>query len=157
MAEEGESGDAYALPDDIQVSSDGIITPEALVSHFDADKDGVVTVADYAEVSAHDKLDKNLERIKQRRSGRKGIFRGPEGLTFLGGLSYGIVFFGLMSILSTGLLGPSFNNSVWLDQKVSNSFADPGGECLDSSGVIWINIWADNDNDNIWSTENTYR
>ncbi len=149
MAEEGESGDAYALPDDIQVSSDGIITPEALVSHFDADKDGVVTVADYAEVSAHDKLDKNLERIKQRRSGRKGIFRGPEGLTFLGGLSYGIVFFGLMSILSTGLLGPSFNNSVWLDQKVSNSFADPGGECLDSSGVIWINIWADNDNDNI--------
>ena len=135
--------DAYPLPDDIHVTPDGFIPPEELVAHFDADRDGKVSVEDYAEVSAHDKLDKNLERIKFRRSGKKGIFRGPEGLTFFGGLTYGIVFFGIMSALSSGLLGSTINNSVWLDQQISDTVVDPGGECLDSSGIIWINVWVD--------------
>jgi len=137
--------DAYPLPDDIHVSPDGFIPPEELVAHFDADHDGKVSVEDYVEVSAQDKLDKKLEQIKSRRIGKKGIFRGPEGLTFLGGLTYGIVFFGFMSALSSGFLGSGINNSVWLDQQISDSFADPGGECLDSSGIVWINIWVDND------------
>jgi len=137
--------DAYPIPDDIHVTPDGFIPPEDLVAHFDADHDGNVTAEEFAEVSNYDKLDKNLERIKYRRSGKKGIFRGPEGLTFLGGLAYGIVFFGLMSAMSSGLLGSDINNSVWIDQKVSDSPLDPAGECLDSSGVIWINIWSDND------------
>lgn len=137
--------DAYPLPDDIHVNEDGFIPPEDLVAHFDADHDGNVTAEEFVEVSNYDKLDKNLERIKDRRSGRKGIFRGPEGLTFLGGLAYGVVFFGLLSAMSSGLLGNDFNDSVWLDQKASDSPLDPAGECLDSSGVVWINIWADND------------
>ncbi|MDP7312820.1 MAG: small multi-drug export protein [Candidatus Thalassarchaeaceae archaeon] len=137
--------DAYPLPDDIQVTPDGFIPPEELVAHFDANRDGKVSVEDYAEISAHDKLDKNLERIKNRRVGKKGIFRGPEGLTFLGGLTYGIVFFGIMSTLSTGLLGSTISNSVWLDQQISDTAVDPGGECLDSSGTLWINVWVDND------------
>ena len=86
--------DAYPLPDDIHVNEDGFIPPEDLVAHFDADHDGNVTAEEFVEVSNYDKLDKNLERIKNRRSGRKGIFRGPEGLTFLGGLAYGLVFSG---------------------------------------------------------------
>jgi hypothetical protein len=135
--------DAYPLPDDIHVTPDGFISPEELVAHFDADHDGKVSVEDYTEVSAHDKLDKTLERIKFRRSGKKGIFRGPEGLTFLVGLAYGVVFFGLMSSMSSGLLGSEINDSVWLDQQISDTPMDPSGECLDSSGVIWINVWVD--------------
>ncbi|RZD52317.1 MAG: hypothetical protein CXT67_06435, partial [Methanobacteriota archaeon] len=143
---EPSSIDAYPLPDDLDVDNDGIITSDELVSHFDSDQDGVVSVDDYVEVSKHDKIDKNLERIKSRRSGKKGFFRGPESITFLGGIIYGIVFFSIMSTLSSGFLSSSVNNSVWLDQEISDTFLDPAGEeCLDSSGVVWINIWIDND------------
>lgn len=146
MSERQPSGrDAYPLPDDLDISHDGFITAEELVHHFDADHDGKVSVDDFLEVTEHDKLDRNLERIKERRSGRKGLFRGPEGLTFLTGLAYGIVFFGLTSVLSAGMLGPEMNNSVWLDETISGTFFDPGGDCLDSSGVVWVNVWVDND------------
>ncbi|HJM86703.1 MAG TPA: hypothetical protein QF433_00650, partial [Candidatus Thalassarchaeaceae archaeon] len=64
--------DAYPLPDDIHVSPEGFIPPEELVAHFDADHDGKVSVEDYIEVSAQDKLDKKLEQIKSRRIGKKG-------------------------------------------------------------------------------------
>ncbi|MCS5527158.1 MAG: small multi-drug export protein [Candidatus Poseidoniales archaeon] len=143
---EPSSKDAYPLPDDLDTDNDGIITPDELVSHFDSDQDGEVSVDDYVEVSKHDKIDKNLDRIKSRRSGKKGFFRGPESITFLGGIIYGVVFFSIMSALSSGFLSSSVNNSVWLDQEISNTFLDPAGEeCLDSSGVVWINIWVDND------------
>ncbi len=143
---EPSSKDAYPLPDDLDTDNDGIITADELVSHFDSDHDGEVSVDDYIEVSKHDKTDKNLDRIKARRSGKKGFFRGPESITFLGGIIYGVVFFSIMSVLSSGFLSSSVNNSVWLDQEISNTFLDPAGEeCLDSSGVVWINIWIDND------------
>lgn len=143
---EPSSKDAYPLPNDLDVDNDGIITADELVSHFDSDQDGEVSVDDYIEVSKHDKTDKNLDRIKARRSGKKGFFRGPESITFLGGIIYGIVFFSIMSTLSSGLLSSSVDDSVWLDQEISNTFLDPAGEeCLDSSGVVWINIWIDND------------
>jgi len=143
---EPSSKDAYPLPDDLDVDNDGIITADELVSHFDSDQDGEVSVDDYVEVSKHDKIDKNLDRIKARRSGNKGFFRGPESITFLGGIIYGIVFFSIMSALSSGFLSSDVNDSVWLDQEISDTFLDPADEeCLDSSGVVWINIWIDND------------
>lgn len=139
------SNDAFPLPDDLDISHDGFITPDELVAHFDADHDGKVSVEDYLEVAAHDKVDSNLDKIKARRSGKKGFFRGPESITFLGGIIYGIIFFGIMSGLSTGLLGQELNDSVWLDHTISETVLDPGGECLDSSGIVWLNIWVDND------------
>lgn len=143
---EPSSKDAYPLPDDLDINNDGIISTDELVLHFDSDQDGEVSVDDYVEVSTHDKIDKNLDRIKARRSGKKGFFRGPESITFLGGIIYGIVFFSIVSVLSSGFLSSSVNNSVWLDQEISDTFLDPAGEeCLDSSGVVWINIWIDND------------
>ena len=143
---EPSSKDAYSLPDNLDADNDGIISADELVSHFDSDHDGEVSVDDYIEVSKHDKTDKNLDRIRARRSGEKGFFRGPESITFLGGIIYGIVFFSIMSTLSSGFLSSSVNNSVWLDQEISNTFLDPADEeCLDSSGVVWINIWIDND------------
>jgi len=143
---EPSSIDAYPLPDDLDIDNDGIITADELVSHFDSDQDGEVSVDDYVEVSRHDKIDKNLDRIKARRSGKKGFFRGPESITFLGGITYGVVFFSIMFALSSGLLSSSINDSVWLDQGISNTVLDPADEeCLDSSGVVWINIWIDND------------
>ncbi|MDG1541896.1 MAG: hypothetical protein P8Q39_03540, partial [Candidatus Thalassarchaeaceae archaeon] len=109
---EPSSKDAYPLPDDLDVDNDGIITADELVSHFDSDQDGEVSVDDYVEISKHDKIDKNLDRIKARRSGNKGFFRGPESITFLGGIIYGVVFFSIMSALSSGFLSSDVNDSV---------------------------------------------
>ena len=48
---EPSSKDAYPLPDDLDVDNDGIITADELVSHFDSDQDGEVSVDDYVEIS----------------------------------------------------------------------------------------------------------
>jgi hypothetical protein len=132
------------LPSDLDKSGDGFITPDELLAHFDADHDGKVSAEDYIEVSKNDRLDKNLDRIRARRSGKRKFFRGPEDITLLGGVIYGILFFTLIGGMSGGFLG-EYGDSVVADRNASNTFLDPGGECLDSSGIVWINIWVDND------------
>ena len=136
--------DPSELPADLDKSGDGYITPEELLDHFDADHDGQVSTEDFIEVSQADRIDKHLDGIRARRSGKKKFFRGPEDITLLGGIIYGILFFTLIGGMSGGFLG-EYGNSVSIDENASNTFLDPGGECLDSSGIVWINIWVDND------------
>ncbi len=132
------------LPEDLDKSGDGYITSEELLDHFDADHDGQVSTEDFIEVSQVDRIDKHLDGIRARRSGKKKFFRGPEDITLLGGIIYGILFFTLIGVMSGGFLG-EYGNSVSIDENASNTVLDPGGECLDSSGIVWINIWVDND------------
>lgn len=45
-------------------------------------------------------------------------------------------------IFSTGLLAA---DSITLDQTLSKTPLDRGGECLDREGEVWINVWGDHD------------
>ena len=88
-------------------------------------------------------LDRELDRIRQRRTGQKKFFRGTfDDLTLAIGIISGIVFFGGMMVLSAGQLA---SDSITLDQTLSKTPLDPSGECLDREGEVWINIWGDHD------------
>ncbi len=88
-------------------------------------------------------LDRELDRIRQRRTGQKKFFRGTfDDLTLAIGIISGIVFFGGMMVLSAGQLA---SDSITLDQTLSKTPLDPSGECLDMEGEVWIKIWGDHD------------
>jgi len=110
-------------------------------------RDYIVTAAQAAEAAGEeveeDPLDRELDRIRQRRTGQRRFFRGTfDDLTLVVGVISGIVFFGGMMIFSTGFLAP---DSIALDQTLSKTPLDRGGECLDREGEVWINIWGDHD------------
>ena len=110
-------------------------------------RDYIVTAAQAAEAAGEeveeDPLDRELDRIRQRRTGQRRFFRGTfDDLTLVVGVISGIVFFGGMMIFSTGFLAP---DSIVLDQTLSKTPLDRGGECLDREGEVWINIWGDHD------------
>ena len=88
-------------------------------------------------------LDKELDRIRQRRTGQTGFFRGTfDDWTLVFGVIAGAVFFGGMMVMSTGLLA---SDSIIIDQTLSKTPLDTGGECTDRQGEVWINIWASHD------------
>ena len=106
-----------------------------------------MTAAKAAEAAVEDveenPLDRELDRIRQRRTGQKKFFRGTfDDLTLAIGIISGIVFFGGMMVLSAGQLA---SDSITLDQTLSKTPLDPSGECLDREGEVWINIWGDHD------------
>ena len=106
-----------------------------------------VTVTQEAEVAGEEveenPFDRELDRIRQRRTGQRRFFRGTfDDLTLVVGVISGIVFFGGMMIFSTGLLAA---DSITLDQTLSKTPLDRGGECLDREGEVWINVWGDHD------------
>ena len=106
-----------------------------------------MTAAKAAEAAVEDveenPLDRELDRIRQRRTGQKKFFRGTfDDLTLAIGIISGIVFFGGMMVLSAGQLA---SDSITLDQTLSKTPLDPSGECLDMEGEVWIKIWGDHD------------
>ena len=106
-----------------------------------------MTAAKAAEAAVEDveenPLDRELDRIRQRRTGQKKFFRGTfDDLTLAIGIISGIVFFGGMMVLSAGQLA---SDSITLDQTLSKTPLDPSGECLDREGEVWIKIWGDHD------------
>jgi len=111
----------------------------------DLDHDGEVTVEEFSEEHKQDRIDKELERIKKRRSdsGRR-LIRGFEDIVLFSGVVYGAVFLVTMTILSSGVLGEDISDEVGPDHYLSTTFVDPGGECLDTSGLLWVGVWEDN-------------
>ena len=102
-------------------------------------------VAEAAEVEVEeDPLDRELDRIRQRRTGQRKFFRGTfDDWTLVVGVISGIVFFGGMMILSSGIIAA---DSIVLDQTLSKTPIDPGGECQDQKGEVWIRAYGDHDN-----------
>ena len=84
-------------------------------------------------------IDRQLDEIKLRREGTKRpFFSGPEGKTLAVGLLTALLFGGIVLVSSTGAFMP---DSISIDQSLSGTFLDPGEECVDRTGVAWLNIW----------------
>tara|TARA_B100000686_G_scaffold188686_1_gene195419 strand:+ start:39 stop:2117 length:2079 start_codon:yes stop_codon:yes gene_type:complete len=101
-------------------------------------------VAEAAEVEVEeDPLDRELDRIRQRRTGQRKFFRGTfDDWTLVVGVISGIVFFGGMMVLSSGMIA---SDSIGLDQTLSKTPIDPGGECQDRKGEVWIEAYGAHD------------
>jgi len=109
--------------------------------------DCTVTAAAAAELTQdlHDPspIDKEIDRIRQRRTGERRFFRGTfDDWTLVFGVIAGVTFFGGMMVMSTGMLA---SDSIVVDQTLSKTPLDTGGECTDRQGEVWINIWASHD------------
>ena len=129
------------LSDDLDRSGDGVITSEELVEHFDLDDDGEVTVEEFTEEHKQDRIDKELDRIKKRRSdGGRRFIRGFEDIVLFSGVVYGALFLVTMTVLSSGQL---MADEVGVDHYLSTTIVDPGPECIDNSNNTWLKVWID--------------
>ncbi|MEE2812798.1 MAG: small multi-drug export protein [Candidatus Thermoplasmatota archaeon] len=118
------------------VGGEELMSPTDLLEDLDADGSGWIESDEYEE---RDRIDRDLQKIYDRRSGATRRFpRGIEDYVLLAGLLYGVLFFGGMLMMSAGMLG----NSVGLDESLSSTALD-FEECDDPGDVVWINAWID--------------
>ena len=105
------------------------------------------TVTAAAEVpqdpTAPSPIDRELDRIRQRREGRRRFFRGTfDDWTLLFGLIAGVVFFGGIALMSAGTFAA---DSVVVDETLSSTPLDKGEQCIDRTGEVYFDIWASHD------------
>ena len=113
-----------------------LMSPHELLEELDTDGSGWI---ESDEFEKRDSIDKDLDKIRVRRSGESRSFpRGIEDFVLIGGLIYGILFFGGTLAMSAGMLG----NSVDMDETLSDSFLD-FENCTDPGDEVWINAWID--------------
>ena len=118
------------------VGGDDLMSPHELLEDLDTDKSGWI---ESDEFEKRDQIDKELDRIRLRREKNSRRFpRGIEDFVLIGGLIYGILFFGGTLAMSAGVLG----NSVVLDETLSDTFLD-FENCTDPGDEVWINVWID--------------
>ena len=137
LSDISEEGDTITNGDDMEELQ------EATQESFDVDGDGKIEPDEYVE-KVIDKVDKDLERIRARRtSGEKRKFpNAVEDYSLLAGFGFGALYFVLLFGMSAGALG----NSTVIDQKLSTTVLDTGNECEDNGVNPWLNVYADNDN-----------
>ncbi|MDE0708682.1 MAG: hypothetical protein OSB33_07010, partial [Candidatus Poseidoniales archaeon] len=118
------------------VGGDDLMSPHELLEDLDTDESGWI---ESDEFEKRNPIDKELDKIKTRRSGDSRRFpRGVEDFVLIGGIIYGILFFGGTLAMSAGLLG----NSVVIDETLSDTFLD-FENCTDPGDEVWINGWID--------------
>ena len=118
------------------VGGDDLMSPHELLEDLDTDGSGWI---ESDEFEKRNPIDKELDRIRLRRSKDSRRFpKGIEDFVLIGGLIYGILFFGGTFAMSAGLLG----NTVTLDETLSDSFLD-FENCTDPGDEVWINVWID--------------
>ena len=104
--------------------------------------DSDVTDAQDEQSKARDREGKELQEIRQRRSGSGRMFLSNiEDFVLLGGMAYGLVFALLLFSMSSGMLG----NSTALDHTASTTLLDIGDECTEITDEPWLNIFPDPD------------
>ena len=112
------------------------MSPHELLEDLDTDESGWI---ESDEFEKRDPIDKELDRIRTRRAKTSRRFpKGIEDFVLIGGLIYGILFFGGTLAMSAGLLG----NSVAMDETLSDTFLD-FENCTDPGDEVWINVWID--------------
>jgi len=118
------------------VGGDDLMSPHELLEDLDTDKSGWI---ESDEFEKRDPIDKELDRIRTRREKASRRFpKGIEDFVLIGGLIYGILFFGGTLAMSAGMLG----NSVAMDETLSDTFLD-FENCTDPGDEVWINVWID--------------
>ena len=95
-----------------------------------------------------DRIDIELDRIRERRTNPESSFlvntivpRTVDDYTLVFGLISGLVFFGLVSVASSGLV---MGDSIILDEALSGTVLDPS-ECVDRRGEVWVETWVEGD------------
>ena len=108
----------------------------------ETDSDSGVKDASEEHTKSKDKEAKELQEIRQRRSGGgRRFLSNIEDFVLMGGLAYGLLFALLLFSMSSGMLG----NSTSLDHTASTTFLDIGDECTEITDEPWLNIFPDPD------------
>ena len=95
--------------------------------------------------SENNGLDKELDRIRLRRTDKNKKFpKTFDDVVLIFGLVAGIVFFGGVTLLSSGMLA---GDSIILDETLSKTPLDTGGECVDNLGAVSFSIFIENHDD----------
>ena len=95
--------------------------------------------------SENNSLDKELDRIRSRRTDKNKKFpKTFDDVVLIFGLVAGIVFFGGVTLLSSGMLA---GDSIILDETLSKTPLDTGGECVDNLGAVSFSIFIENHDD----------
>lgn len=97
---------------------------------------------------AEERIDVELDRIRDRREnpGQSFLYNTVVPQTFddytlVFGLIAGLIFFGSITIASSGLI---LGNSIVIDDTLSGTPLDPN-DCVDKRGEVWIDTWVDHD------------
>ena len=111
---------------------------------LDFNKDGKVDINDVSHLFSEaekGRLDRELDSIRERRLGDTRFFRwAVEDYVLLFGVVFGGFFLLLIATASTGILA---EDSVVIDQTLSKTPLDNGGECIDKQGRIWLSVYPD--------------
>jgi len=94
------------------------------------------------------RIDLELDMIRERRENPGQSFlintivpRTFDDYTLVFGVMAGLIFFGTVTIASSGLL---LGNSIMIDDTLSGTLLDPN-ECIDRRDEIWIKTWVQED------------
>ena len=113
-------------------------------SRLDLNKDGQVDLGDVSHIITEAekiRLDRDLDSIRERRLGDTRFFRwAVEDYVLLFGVVFGGLFVILIAVASTGMIA---GDSVAIDQTLSRTPLDTGGECMDKQGEIWLSVFED--------------
>ena len=113
-------------------------------SEVDQTMDEVVT----HDAESEDKLDQELDRIRDRRENPGKSFlvntivpKTFDDYTLVFGVMAGLVFFGMITLASSGLV---IGDSIGIDDTLSGTPLDPN-DCVDRRGEVWIKSWVQGD------------
>ncbi len=94
------------------------------------------------------KIDLELDRIRDRRENPGKSFlvntivpKTFDDYTLVFGVITGLVFFGIVSVASSGLI---LGDSIKIDDTLSGTPLDPN-DCVDRRGEVWIKTWVQGD------------
>ncbi len=101
-----------------------------------------------SDAESEDKLDQELDRIRDRRENPGKSFlvntivpKTFDDYTLVFGVMAGLVFFGMITLASSGLV---LGDSISIDDTLSGTPLDPN-DCVDRRGEVWIKSWVQGD------------
>ena len=118
--------------------------PSSTTSEVDENIDKVAS----HDAESEDKLDQELDRIRDRRENPGKSFlvntivpKTFDDYTLVFGVMTGLVFFGMITLASSGLI---LGDSISIDDTLSGTPLDPN-DCVDRRGEVWIKSWVQGD------------